>query len=213
MTELLNQSLYIVCGTAWTVAYIFIIIRGFKDKTYGMPFVALAFNLSWEILFSTIFRDGSLVHEVVNSVWAVLDIVILFTYFRYGKREWPRRLSTKFFYPYSIFVLVVVFALIYFATRDLHDSTGAYMAYIQNLMMSVLFINMLNQRGNLAGQSTGIALAKLVGTLTSTILFYMWRVKFIVFTGGLIFTFDFIYLLLVINEGRLVWPFRLKLRS
>jgi hypothetical protein len=41
----------------------------------------------------------------------------------------------------------------------------------------------------------------------------MWRVKFIVFTGGLCLTFDIIYLLLVLNEGRLVWPFRLKLRS
>jgi hypothetical protein len=213
MTELLNQILYAVCGAAWTVAYIFIIIRGFKDKTYGMPFVALAFNLSWEILFSTIFRDGNWVHEVVNSVWAVLDVFILYTYFRYGKRDWPRRLSTGYFYPYSIFVLVVVFALIYFATRELHDRTGTYMAYLQNLMMSFLFINMLNQRGNLSGQSTGIALAKMLGTLTSTILFYIWRVKFIVFIGGLIFTFDFIYLLLVLNEGRLVWPFRLKLRS
>jgi hypothetical protein len=202
-----------VSGTAWSVAYIFIIIRGFQDKTYGMPFISLAFNISWEFLFSTIFSDGNRVHQSVNMAWFLLDIGILFTYFRYGLYDWPRRISTKFFYPYSIFVIGMAYTIIYFATKELHDVYGAYMAYIMNLAMSVLYINMINTRGNLSGQSSGIAVAKLVGTLASTILFYTWRVKFIVFTGGLCLTFDIIYLLLVLNEGRLVWPFRLKLRS
>src|SRR5690349_9361360 len=97
MIELLNQALYVVSGTAWSIAYIFIIIRGFRDKTYGMPFISLAFNISWEFCFATIFNDGNSVHRVVNMTWFLLDIGILITYLRYGKRDWPERISTKYF--------------------------------------------------------------------------------------------------------------------
>jgi hypothetical protein len=107
----------------------------------------------------------------------------------------------------------MAFTIIYFATRELHDTYGAYMAYIMNLTMSVLYINMINTRENLSGQSLGIAIAKLIGTGSYTIIFYIWHAKFLAFTGGLIVIFDLIYLLLVLNAGRLVWPFRLKLRS
>jgi hypothetical protein len=213
MIDILNQGLYIISGTSWCVAYILIIMRGFKDKTYGMPFISLAFNISWEFCFSTIFNDGNPVHRVVNFAWFALDIGILVTYLRFGKRDWPQQISTKFFYPYSFFVMVMAFTIIYFATRELHDTYGAYMAYIMNLTMSVLYINMINNRGNLSGQSVPIAIAKLIGTGSYTIIFYVWHWKFLAFTGGLIVIFDLIYLLLVLNEGRLVWPFRLKLRS
>jgi hypothetical protein len=110
-------------------------------------------------------------------------------------------------------VLVVAAAIVYIAKRRLHDDIGAYTAYLQNLMMSGLFINLLMHRGTAAGQSPVIAVAKMAGTLASTIIFCMGRVKFFAVTGGLIFTLDIIYLLLLLNQGRLVWPFRLKLRS
>ena len=213
MIDLLNQALYITSGTAWSIAYILIIIRGFRDKTYGMPFVSLALNVSWEFLFSTLFKDGNIVHQVVNSVWFCLDVLVLFTYFRFGIRDWPRRVSTKFFVPYSVLVLVAAFATVWFVTRELHDNYGAYMAYCQNLLMSVFYIIMFYRRGNLSGQSTGIAVAKLIGTGSYTIIFYVWHAKALAIIGGLIVLFDVVYLLLVVNEGRPVWPFRLRLRS
>jgi len=213
MIDLLNQALYVVSGSTWSVAYILIIMRGVKDKTYGMPFLSLAFNICWEFCFSFVFYDGNPVHRVVNIAWFLLDIGILITYFRYGKRDWPHRISTKYFYPFSFFTLAMAFSIIWFATRELHDTYGAYMAYMMNLTMSVLYINMINRRGGLSGQSVPIAILKLIGTGSYTIIFYVWHAKFLAFTGGLIVIFDLIYLLLVLNEGRLVWPFRLKLRS
>jgi len=213
MSELVIRALTVLCGAAWTLAYILIIIRSFRDKTYGMPFLALAFNFTWEVLFSTVLYDHNPVHLVMNGTWAVMDVPILVAYFMYGKKEWPSRLNPQLFYPFSILVLVGVAGFIYFLCRELHDVTGTYMAYIQNLMMSLLFINMLNNRGNLSGQSAGIAIAKMIGTLSPTLMFIFWRVKFCVFAGSLIFFFDMVYLLMVLNAGRLVWPFRLKLRS
>lgn len=47
----------------------------------------------------------------------------------------------------------------------------AYAAFLQNLLMSVLFIGMLVQRGNGEGQSLTIAVSKWLGTLAPTLLF------------------------------------------
>jgi hypothetical protein len=213
MSELLNMTFTVVIGTSWTLAYILIIVQSFRDKTYGMPFLALSFNLCWEILFSTILWDGKLAHLIIYGTWAVLDIFILAAYLRYGIKEWPRRISPNYFYPFSIMVLVGTFVFIYFLCTEIHDVGGNYMAYIQNTMMSVLFINMLNNRGNIKGQSAWIAFFKMLGTGVATLFFFMIRVKSLTTIGSLIFSFDFIYLVMVLNHGRLMWPIRLKLRA
>jgi len=213
MTDLLNMVFTIVIGASWTLAYILIIIRSFRGKTYGVPFLALSFNLCWGILFSTILWDGKFAHLVTYGTWALLNVIILIAYLKYGIEEWPRRLSPQLFYPFSIFVLLATFGFIYFLSSELHDVGGNYMAYIQNLMMSLLFINMLNNRGNLRGQSVPIAVLKMIGTGAATLFFFMIRVKSLTMAGSLIFCFDLIYLIMVLNHGRLMWPIRLKLRA
>ena len=56
--------------------------------------------------------------------------------------------------------------------REFGLSAGAgYSAFLQNLLMSVLFIDMLIKRGNREGQSLTIAVNKWLGTLAPTILF------------------------------------------
>jgi hypothetical protein len=212
MPHFLSLSLDITCGVSWMLAYIFIIIRGIREKTYGMPFLALAFNICWEVLFATVFNNGMFIYEVVTRICVVFDLIILFTYFKYGIREWPTRLNKNLFYPFSILVLVVTFGFIYLWCRAV-DPTGTYMAYIQNLMMSLLFINMLNKRNGLKGQSAGIAFTKMTGTLAATLGFVYLRMKFVTFTGALIFLLDMVYLLMVVNQGRLVWPIRVKLKA
>ena len=213
MIDLLNQTLYAISGTTWCIAYILIINRGIRDRTYGMPFLSLAFNVAWEFCFSTVFYDGNPVHRVVNIAWFLLDIGILFTYFKYGKNDWPKKVLTKYFYPYSILSMILATGVIVFATKVLGDTWGAYMAYMMNLTMSVLFISMIYRRGNLSGQSLGIAIFKLIGTFSYTIIFYVWHAKYLALIGTVIVILDFLYLLLVLNQRRVVWPFRLKLRS
>ena len=44
MDEILQIILQMISGISWTLVYLILIIRGFKDKTYGMPFYALALN-------------------------------------------------------------------------------------------------------------------------------------------------------------------------
>lgn len=54
-----HPSLYLgiilTMGLSWTIVYLLVIYRSFKDKMCGMPFIALAFNTSWEFFYSFIF--------------------------------------------------------------------------------------------------------------------------------------------------------------
>jgi len=76
---------------------------------------------------------------------------------------------------------------------------GAYAAFLQNLLMSVLFIGMLVRRGSTEGQSLTIAISKWLGTLAPTIAFGMLgRPKpFIITVGLLCSAFDLIYIWMV----------------
>ena len=48
---------------------------------------------------------------------------------------------------------------------------GGYAAFIQNLVMSLLYISMLVRRKEPEGQSMTIAVSKWIGTLAPTVLF------------------------------------------
>jgi len=97
--------LFVLSGVCWTLVYISLIYRGFKDKTYGMPLFALGLNIAWEVLYSI---DGIFIHKanmppvqnVANVVWAFFDILIVITFFRYGKKYFPE-IGKKYFKTYE----------------------------------------------------------------------------------------------------------------
>src|SRR6202007_3259002 len=101
-----NLALTIISGLCWTMVYLLIIYRSIKDKTYGMPFWALAFNISWEFIFSVVFADrADPTQLIVNRICLGFDAFILIAYFVYGIKEWPVRVPGVLFYPYSVVVL------------------------------------------------------------------------------------------------------------
>lgn len=204
ITPQLRFVLTIISGLCWTMAYILIIYRSFKDKTYGMPFWALAFNISWEFIFSFVFvsdRPDHHAQHIVNQVWLAFDVVILICYFLYGKKDWPIAVSKKWFYPYSILVLIACYLFVYIFCIELNNKNGMYMAFIQNMMMSWLFIAMLIKRNDLSGQSWCIAIFKLLGTLAPTLLFGMSH-NFILFLGINCFIADSIYIGMLLHKRK-----------
>ena len=44
--------LTIISGVCWTIVYIDGIRIGFRDKSYAIPFYALALNFAWELLYT-----------------------------------------------------------------------------------------------------------------------------------------------------------------
>ncbi len=200
----LNTILTLIGGISWTLVYILIIFHSFRDKTYGMPFWALAFNLSWEFIFSFVLptHDPQFqIQAVINKIWLAFDVFVLAAYFPYGRKEWPQRLSGKLFLPYSLLVIAVSFLFVYLLSVELDQSQGKYAAFIQSLMMSVLFIAMLHRRNSKAGQSAYIAFLKMIGTLAFTII-YGAPSRFILFLGCACFVFDAIYFVLLLTVYR-----------
>jgi hypothetical protein len=195
MSPALVVVLTLISGISWTIVYIDIINRGFKDKTYGMPLFALAFNIAWEFIFGFLVGEGFSLQKVVNSVWFIFDVVIVYTYFKYGRREFPKTVD-RFFIPWSVTAFVIAFLTLYFTHLEFEGFWGArYSAFVQNLMMSVLFIGMLVRRNNVDGQSLYIAIFKWLGTLAPTIQMYLQTGSRLILILGIgIFLYDVVYI-------------------
>lgn len=166
-------EIMMVGGLFWSATYVLIIRRGFKDKTFGMPMAALCANISWEAIFAFVTP-----HEApqlyVNYIWFLLDSVIVWQFLKYGKKEFPNIARWQF---YAVFVLGISTAasMILTVNYQMQDNSGAYAAFGQNLMMSVLFVTMLINRKGIEGQSFYIALFKMIGTGLSSLAFYMYK--------------------------------------
>jgi hypothetical protein len=199
--------LMLLSGIAWSVVYTDAIRLGLKDHSYAMPFWALALNIAWEFLHATLgFKAAGLTVQIgINFAWFLLDIGVLYTYFRFGRKYFPPSVSKTYFYPWSVVVLVAAFIIQYTFIHEFGLLMGAvYSAFLQNLLMSILFITMLMQRNSSEGQALLIAVSKCIGTLAPTIYMGIIGIKgfmapnsLVLVTGGLIFFFDLLYIVLL----------------
>jgi hypothetical protein len=183
--EPIYAILTLVSGIFWTIVYIDIIYRGFKDKACGMPLMVLGLNWSWEFIFAFMgdpfFPEGSFFHVTdqtmvqrgVDAVWFLFDCVILYLKIKYGREEYNHALpgfGKKMFIPYVALILFISFQAVWFISIELEDHQGAYAAYQQNIFISSLYIPMLLRRGNTDGQSMVIAISKCLGTLAPDVM-------------------------------------------
>lgn len=186
----------IIGGVFWTITYLLIIRRGFKDKTFGMPMAALCANISWEIIFSLFIPHDS-PQIYINYVWLALDAVIVIQFLKYGKKEFPSFANWQFYGSLALGLSMAI-PMILTVTDEFGDGSGAFAAFGQNLMMSVLFVMWLINRRGITGQSFYIALFKLIGTIPFSLAFYLYRPiaqdsYLLQFLFVSIFVFDLIY--------------------
>lgn len=97
---------------------------------------------------------------------------------------------------------MTAFSLVLFISLEFHDLEGSYAAFGQNLLMSVLFIDMLYRRKSLRGQSLGIAISKMVGTALASLAFVLYADRFrgsalMGFLYVSIFAYDLVYVVQV----------------
>lgn len=206
----MDMFLTLLSGIGWMIVYEECIRLGFRDKTYAMPFWVLGLNFAWELINfvgELLFNwhgpmvGMTLAQTVVNGFWAGLDVVILFTYLKYGKKEWAKTAPEKWFMPWTVQGLVCCFALqIIFIVQFGGVAVAEYSAFAQNLLMSVLFIGMFWKRGNMEGQSILLAVAKWIGTLAPTILMgWMTYNPYVLCFGAFCTVFDLIYIGLLVK--------------
>jgi hypothetical protein len=193
----MSLFLTILSGLAWTIVYIESIRLGFKYKTYAMPVAALALNIGWESIYSVhgLATDVS-AQTIINIAWALADVVIVYTFFRFGRAELPRFVTRPLFIGWGVVVFGAAFAVQALFVGEFGWTDGArYSAFLQNVLMSGLFIAMLVARRGARGQSMVIAIAKWIGTLAPTILIgVLGNLPFIIGLGILCSVFDLIYI-------------------
>lgn len=195
----MEMFLTLLSGIGWCIVYEECIRLAVKDKTYAMPFWALALNITWEGIY-TFFDIHVAVQGIVNVLWFCLDVVILILYFKYGKKEHEAG-SDKLFYLWTILGIAAMFLvqLAYVKEFGLEGHLSAqYSAFPQNLLMSIAFIHMFVKRGNTKGQSMLLAIAKWIGTLAPTITMGIMSTNYVVLACGLMCTvYDLIYIVLL----------------
>lgn len=220
---------YHLCTYTWALTYVALIYRGFKDRSYGMPIVPLALNLTWELVFAYaippygsadagLIPYGGLKAQMIFTIWAILDLVILYTYFRYGFKyfEKPYNLTRGQWTGFTVALLIFSAFVMYtggmffwqFEEYFHHDQIeGAKLiAFVQNAIMSISFIAMFHARGNTDGQSFTIAWAKWIGTsMTGGIIYILSRPDEWYFVGtfiGAVFVADVYYMIVIYRALR-----------
>lgn len=216
--EAIKVILTVISGVCWTIVYIEGIRIGFRDQSYAIPFYALALNFAWELLYTFFgFRlNGVTVQNIFSAVWFTFDVGILYTYFRFGYKYFSADVKAlasdgtgdSLFTAWSILGLAAALAVQYAFIKEFGVARGAgYSAFLQNLLMSVLFIAMLVKRRSREGQSLSIAINKWIGTLAPTILYGVIgeggfpRGSFLILVAGMLCSvFDLIYIAMLLRS-------------
>jgi len=205
-------------GVAWTITYLAIVYRIFKDKMPGMPLAALCLNFAWEITYSVIYPPASsVILNIINAVWMVLDVLIVIGTLLYGSKDFQQRFGINRNIFYTIFAIGIIasFGIMlsgpsFFDSMTIfhHDSfeIAKFIALVQNLVMSILFVSQFYSRKRvsnpIAGQSFIIAFFKWVGTpMTVGLLQTMSDpTGFIGVIVGLTFVCDTWYMIVIYQE-------------
>lgn len=157
----------ISAGIGWSAAYIFMIIRAIKDKKVATPIWAVALNLTWETFYFFAYL-GNYVATYVRGSWMILDFVLFCLLLKYNRQYFPDYLK-KFFYPLVGLAFATCLAM-QFAFYYGSDRGITYAAWVDNVIISILFLTSLLQATNkgpkeaLRGHDIYAAICKLIGT-------------------------------------------------
>jgi len=211
----------LLSGIAWTITYIALVYRGFKDKSYGMPMAALALNFTWEFTFSIIYPPHAhgIMEIIINTIWMICDIGIVSSFLMYGykyfQEEYSFSKSIFYFASFTGFILSFFIMLIggpFFAQFSYFNNnifeSAKFIAFIQNAVMSILFVAFFYKRKKnghaIEGQSFTVAWSKLIGTSLTVGILYIsehpgnWQ--FISIFVATAFIFDIWYSILIYKE-------------
>lgn len=156
----------------WVVAYV-VIIRDIRRYQFvGMPAIAGAGNFGWEFVWTFIFStDMGLIAKWSYHAWFLIDIYIFWKLIQYGdKQGWAP--SIKKVYRPMIIASAVAFGVLFWLYRiSGHQDygIGALTAYMDNFLMSVLFLFMLSRLDDVRGLAPSVAWMKMIGTGTNTV--------------------------------------------
>ncbi len=202
-----------VLGCAlWTVAYALLVKRGFDDEVNTLPLLAICLNFTWEAMAVFVLPNPSQIWTVLEWSWIVIDVALLFQLYRYGRAH-QKVPEIRRHFPWIVtgtllacFIGQLTFVLTF------GDPMGFIVAFVINLVMSVLFVFLyFERREDLLGLSYPAAWLKMVGTLCTCVQCAVllpalrpdvpsWGFLHVLYV--LIFLFDALYVLLLWQRRR-----------
>lgn len=197
----------------WILAYVFIIRQCFKDKSYGLPMVAICMNLAWEFLASWVIPNPVPLWHFFDRVWFFVDLVIVYQLFRWGRQFQTIPEVRDNFCSIIVGTTVLSGIGLHAFYIQYHDLLGLMGAFMVNLVMSVSFLFFYFARRHQGGRGLSVPAAwcKLLGTLGTSIechyvigMTQPWLggLNFLTFLCLSIFLFDCLYLYAVTKAAR-----------
>lgn len=193
----------------WLATYVLAIRQAVLDRRVAVPVYLVAVNFAWEFSLGFILEQTD-TQRRINVVWAVINVILLYQTFRYGRKDYPA-LSPRAFRWSVIGVLIWAALLVMAGANEFHDFDGMYIGMMINVPLSAAFLLMLRQRGSSVGQSMYIAVAKFAGSLFAGFtgfLLYPHRLLFLVLVPTMV-ALDIVYMVLLHRrmraEGRPPW--------
>lgn len=149
----------------WGTAYVLIVRRGFKDKTFGFPFIAICIDTAWVFTFTFVYPQSYFM-----ILFVIIDIIFIYQLIKFRTSDLTN-LSKFQYYAALVLGLLTSFALVVAFSIEFDDKHGVYTSFINTLFASVLFIVLILRRNNVQGQSIYIAISKMLGTLSAVIAY------------------------------------------
>ena len=181
----------------WFSAYVLVVRRSFKDKSYGMPIFAMAGNITWEFILAAGFVQScpyawttcpETFFQSLNLISMSIDVLILISILKFGRDQFDSPFIKKYFIPIIIYAILTFFSMQLAFMRQfgalnpyssdpqyipVFDQGGPYTGFALALMMGILLIYMLLTREGVGGQSFYIGLFMLLGNFFA---FILWNV-------------------------------------
>ncbi len=196
----------------WVIAYAAMVRVAQRDRANALPMIAIALNFSWELLASFFFPNPVSLWHAFDRIWLLVDAVIVAQLLRFGQPFQRIPEIREHFYLVCAIVFGLGFVGQYTFVTDYPDRLGLVIAFLINLVMSVMFVIMyFDRRPELRGISKAGAWFKMLGTLGTSIECH-WVVRmvdpelgglgFLTFLCVSIFAFDCFYIWLVSRTPR-----------
>jgi hypothetical protein len=207
---------YAVGAVFWLVAYGFTLLRCWRDKSYGFPWMAIALNVTWEFIYSFVYVDRAApLWYQGNRLWILLDLGLLAQLLRYGRPLQRIPEIRRWFHPLVALSLAGSYGFILLFADAFDDWSGGEIAFVTNLIMSLLFIFMYFERRDLRGLSYRAAWAKMVATFLILLVTLPYHslvtpnpawVGFLLYCGLVTFALDATYVVLLTRARRGLAP-------
>ena len=118
--NLLIYASFLFEAVFWLGAYALILYHAFKEKTYGVPVVAMCGNIAWEFIFGlnrfpacpVYWADCSpTLMTTLTLMAALMDAVILFTVLYFGRHQFKGPFWLRYFIPLTLAGVAFSFVL------------------------------------------------------------------------------------------------------